>query len=306
MKFHFILLFCLSSIIVSAQNNALQAKAAYMLAEEEFNNGKYADAIKYLDEASAKLGTANAKILYLKIMSYKALSEKDDKQIFKLKEAIAAFEKAPDVSDFNEEKVLEVLKLKMQVAKYKPVSETEDKVHKMMFTGSWAYYYGKLKLGMPVSKLEEMFQQVPDWLRIIQAEAAKESGLVDLYAFKIGLKNNEISSLSAGIASLNYKNSKDSSTTPGYALLNQFVADFGGVPQVNEVVTPYKKKHSYLSDWGGVKTYDTDNITTIRTYTWEKDGVKVILRHHMEQMINYRKREPVFSSAATATITVSN
>lgn len=123
-----ILVFITGTTSVSfAQNNQMEAKAAYMLAEEEFNNAKYTDAIKYLDEAITKLGTANAKILYLKIMSYKALAEKDKKYNSKLLETIAAFEKAPDVADFNEEKSLEVVKLKLAIKRSEEAIVEADK-----------------------------------------------------------------------------------------------------------------------------------------------------------------------------------
>lgn len=290
---------------VLAQNTAAEAKAAYLLAEEEFNAGKYESAIEYLNQASEKLGAANAKILYLKIMALKALAEKNEKITLQLKETIADFEKAPDVASFNEEKMLEVLKLKMQVAKYKPVSAQEDNVYKLMFTGAYAYYYGKLKVGMPVEKLEEMFQQVPDWLRIIQAEAAKDSGLVDMYYFKIGLKKRAISALSSGVASLSHKNEKDTSATTGSELVNQFVTGFGGVPEIFESRRSFEKEGSFLRGGGGIKKFNTENVEIIRTYTWIKDDIKIVLKHTVLQKVSYHKRPPGFTSDSIAWITVS-
>lgn len=99
----------------SAQTNSLEAKAAYLLAEESYGKGDMSAAIQYLDEASSKLGKPNAKILYLKIMALKELSAKDKTVSEQLATSITAFEKAPDFASFNEEKVLEVIKLKMEL-----------------------------------------------------------------------------------------------------------------------------------------------------------------------------------------------
>lgn len=193
----------------------------------------------------------------------------------------------------------------MQVAKYKPISADADKVYKMMFTGAYEYYYGKLKLGMPVEKLEEMFQQVPEWLRIIQAEAAKDSGLVDMYSFKIGLKNRAISALSSGIASLSHKNEKDTSATVGSDLVKQFVAGFAGVPEISASKRSFEKEGSYVKGGGGIKKFNTENVETTRTYTWIKDDIKIVLKHTILQKVSYHKRPPGFTSDSIAWITIS-
>lgn len=112
---------------VQAQNNGAEAKAAYLLAEEQFNAGKYEDCISYLDEAIKNLGTANSKILYLKIMSQRELAKKDPDYVAKLKATIESFEKLPDVASFNEEKFMEVMKLKLFLKKEGTVEkEPED------------------------------------------------------------------------------------------------------------------------------------------------------------------------------------
>lgn len=97
-----------------AQSNPIEAKAAYLLAEESYGKGEMRNALGYLEEAISKLGTANAKILYLKVMTLKEISTTDTSVNRKLDQAIAEFEKAPDVADFNEEKTLEIVKIKMR------------------------------------------------------------------------------------------------------------------------------------------------------------------------------------------------
>src|SRR6476469_6906064 len=119
MRKFLLILLSVSCSISYAQTNSLEAKAAYLLAEESYGKGAMNDALQYLDEAILKLGTANAKVLYLKIMTLKELSAKNKAFDSKLDSAIAAFEKAPDAEDFNEEKSLEVMKVKMERTKIK-------------------------------------------------------------------------------------------------------------------------------------------------------------------------------------------
>ena len=140
-----------------AQSSAAEAKAAYLLAEEEFNAGKYAASISYLDQATAKLGAANAKILYLKIMALQVLAEDDDASLEALKKAIAAFGKAPDYESFNEEKQLEVLKLKLRLEKEavsgKPIEPLAASAYTKFGLSTW-------QVG---AKLENMKSANPDF-----------------------------------------------------------------------------------------------------------------------------------------------
>lgn len=103
----------------TAQSNSLEARAAYLLAEENYGKGDMHSALQYLDEASSKLGAANAKILYLKIMVLKEISVKDTSFGSKLDAAITDFGKAPDAADFNEEKTMEVIKIKLERKQFK-------------------------------------------------------------------------------------------------------------------------------------------------------------------------------------------
>lgn len=126
-KLFFIIAFIGYTIAGLAQNNGAEARAAYLLAEEQFNAGKYEDCISYLEEAIKKLGSANSKILYLKIMSQRELAKKDPDYTPKLVATIETFEKLPDAASFNEEKLMEVMKLKLFIKKEGVVEkEPED------------------------------------------------------------------------------------------------------------------------------------------------------------------------------------
>lgn len=108
-----------------AQNPASQAKAAYLLAEESFEAGNYLKSIDYLKQSRTSLGQSNCKILYLQIMAELELSKKDPEYLHALELSIAEFFKAPDLQSFNEEKSLEVMKLKIQVKEMKSTAAQE-------------------------------------------------------------------------------------------------------------------------------------------------------------------------------------
>jgi len=117
-KYLQLFLFCVFVNAVSfAQTNQVEAKAAYLLAEESYAKGDMKSTVQYLDEAGNKLGSVNAKILYLKIMAQRELANADQSYFAKLDSTIALFQKSPDVSTFNEDKVLEVAKIKLQLKK---------------------------------------------------------------------------------------------------------------------------------------------------------------------------------------------
>ena len=155
---------------LSAQTNSVEANATYMLAEEEFAAGKYAASISYLDEAAAKLRGANAKILYLKIMALTELVKTNSDSLQGLNNAISAFEKTPDFSTFNEEKQIEVMKLKMKLgreAKFgREISAIEAMVYAKMQIIGW-------QLG---NTLEEIQKAHPDYfLKAAKTQMNKET-----------------------------------------------------------------------------------------------------------------------------------
>lgn len=109
-----------------AQSSATEAKAAYLLAEESFNTGDWKEALKYLEQCKAKIGTANSKILYLQIMTEMELAKTDAAYYEAVAKTIAAFEKAPDAASFNEEKSLEVMKIKLRLNNLRETARTNE------------------------------------------------------------------------------------------------------------------------------------------------------------------------------------
>ncbi len=114
-KYIFYVLLFFSPTVLQAQTNANEAKAAYLLAEENYAKADYKTALNYLEEAKKSLGAANSKILYLQIQIQMELFKADRAYLNKAVQSIAEIEAAPDYKDFNEEKSLEVSKIKLQL-----------------------------------------------------------------------------------------------------------------------------------------------------------------------------------------------
>lgn len=100
-----------------AQDAQAEAKAAYLLAEESFGKGDYKTTLEFLKQAREALGAPNCKMLYLEIMTTRELYAKDSTLNSRLMALITEFEKSPDYATFNEEKSLEITKLKLLAKK---------------------------------------------------------------------------------------------------------------------------------------------------------------------------------------------
>jgi len=192
---YLLLLLLFFSLRASSQTNANEAKAAYLLAEESYGKGDMKSTLEYLDDASVKLGSANAKILYLKIMAERELANKDTAYISKLASSINNFEKAPDSKDFNEEKTLEVMKIKLQLNKDIAQKRKAEDQNRLIVSGmkAFAAEHTDWPLG---ATLEELKVKHPAMFAPIKkkqesyATTATELGLV--YTFpnvKLGVNN---------------------------------------------------------------------------------------------------------------------
>jgi len=113
-----ILFVCLLLLLIQplySQVNETEAKAAYILAEENYGKGNYPIALSFLKKAKAKLDGANCKILYLQIQIESELSKTNRNYRDSLWQTINIFQSLPDVKDFTEDKVLEVAKIKLEI-----------------------------------------------------------------------------------------------------------------------------------------------------------------------------------------------
>jgi tetratricopeptide (TPR) repeat protein len=256
------------------QASAAEAKAAYLLAEEEFGAGKYTTAIAYLDQATTKLGSPNAKILYLKIMALAELSRQDEENIEPLKEAIAAFEKTPDFGAFNEDKQLEVMKLKLKLSSDgslgKSVSALEESVYRKIGISGW-------QVGV---KLEDMKTAHPDYFsratRTPMGDTAEYYALSSEQNFGVWVKRGMVYYISKV---LNANETDDISFSKGYALYNELKNYFGGSPE--ETVTN-KTYTSTPAKYGGFK-WVTKNLS------WTNKNVQAVVSFMTNETTAYKQ-----------------
>lgn len=114
-KLIMVCLFLITGYTLNAQANATEAKAAYLLAEDSYGKGDYKSALEFLRQVREALGSTNCKILYLQIMATRELYAKDTGSNNNVLPLILEFEKSPDYANFNEEKSLEISKLKLLI-----------------------------------------------------------------------------------------------------------------------------------------------------------------------------------------------
>jgi hypothetical protein len=242
--FIFFFLFTAPAFATRAQSSAAEAKAAYLLAEEEFGAGKYAAAIAYLDQATTKLGNANAKVLYLKIMALRELAKEDEENFEPLKKAIVAFEKAPDFNSFNEEKQLEVMKLKLKLSKDgslgRSVNPLEASVYSRLGISGW-------QVGV---KLEEMKAAHPDYFS--RATRTPMGDTMEVYFlnseqyFGVVVKKGMVFAISKV---LNANEADDASFSRGYALFNELKNYLGGSPEEKVTNQSYTSTPAKYGGW---------------------------------------------------------
>jgi hypothetical protein len=197
----------LSSLPALAQMNETEAKASYMLAEENYGKGNYPVALTFLKNAKANLGGANCKILYLQIQIESELAKTRKNYRDSLLKTITAFQNSPDIKDFNEDKVLEVVKMKLEIAQ-KTAEEAallaeqklaEEAKNDKTFK-DWRFTIG-LTVGLTVQEAEKMY---PAWFRRTKTEISQDYPGLEMITSKpvsgtnytttasIFIKNNKI------------------------------------------------------------------------------------------------------------------
>jgi len=254
-----------ASFVTYAQNNELEAKAAYLLADEKYGKGEVREALQYLKEAEAKLGAPNSKILYLKVMIVKGLSDQDRRYLPKLDSVIAVLEKLPDFKTFNEDKALEVMKIKLELKK---------KLEQLADQKS-----ADAKIAAAIKQYESSF---PDWVLGTSFEEIqlKHPIYFDKKTSPAQIVNNDsgthyvILSAKTGTSLFGFHNNKLFRYREAYfnydddnAAMTKYKAS------IAPVLADFKAKFGYLPD---PKIDDNPaNKSHAETYTW-KDGQKTI------------------------------
>ncbi|MDB6054553.1 MAG: hypothetical protein JWN25_2076 [Verrucomicrobiales bacterium] len=101
---------------VSAVDRArnLEAKAAFQSAEESFEKKDYERTLKYLDYCVKALGRSPDKILLLKIQTEAELAKTDSTYVLRTLRTIGRLERSPEFENISDERMLEVMKLKLK------------------------------------------------------------------------------------------------------------------------------------------------------------------------------------------------
>ncbi len=145
------------------QINETEVKAYYLLAEENYLKSSFLPALNFLKNAKATLGGANCKILYLQIKIENELAKTRKNYKDSLIKTITAFQASPDIKYFNEDKILEVVKMKLELmqklaeeaailAEKKAVEDAKnDKSFK-----DYAFIAG-VKVGITVKEAERLY-----------------------------------------------------------------------------------------------------------------------------------------------------
>lgn len=168
----FVFLLLLFFCPLYSQVNETEAKAAYMLAEENYGKANYPMALSFLKNAKAKLGGANCKILYLQIQIESELAKTQRNYQDSLLKTITAFQSSPDIKDFNEDKVLEVVKMKMEMEQ-KGIEEKELREKKLADSANKEKLFREFSLtpGWKFGQmLEEAEKKHPDFFRRTASE----------------------------------------------------------------------------------------------------------------------------------------
>ncbi len=195
-KILLILTFFFTSAITIAQSRDSEAKAAYMLAEESYGKGDYKKTLEFLRQVREVLGGTNCKVLYLQIMATRELYTKDTSSNNHVLSLISEFEKSPDYANFNEEKSLEISKLKLLIKDEQKTTREElnrlaelkiarekrlDSIAKSRTSGQKAFFINKVtQIGPFNITLDELDKTNPKW-KVKKWIAEKLSPTVELY-----------------------------------------------------------------------------------------------------------------------------
>ncbi len=155
------------------QVNETEAKAAFILAEEYFAKANYPLALTFLKNGKTSLGKANAKFLYLQIQIENELAKTQKNYKDSLVKTITAFQSSPDIKNFNEEQVLQVVKLKLTLALNAAQESAQLEAEEVRDEQNFNNYAfaSAIKLGITVSEAEKLY---PDFFRGAKREPSTD------------------------------------------------------------------------------------------------------------------------------------
>lgn len=189
-----ILLLLSTSLFVHAQNKEIEAIAVYQMAEENFDAKNYDGALKHIKTTKTILGTANCKILYLEVQILEELSKANPEYLKDLQSAIHAFEQAPDIDQFSQEKRVEVAKIKIsvedRVKKAEAAKRKEIEHWQKKHTAQMQFFNPFPKTGIPYTEFINHPYVLTYILKSEKREMAK-GGKVDIFSVFSSFTNNK-------------------------------------------------------------------------------------------------------------------
>jgi tetratricopeptide (TPR) repeat protein len=258
-----------------SQVNPAEAKAAYLLAEEQFAVGNYKAALEFLQTASDRLGGANSKILYLQIQAENELSKGEPKYLDSLTESIKAFEKAPDHAQFNEEKVMEVVKLKLLLK-----SKISEKDRIANFT------VDSLKFG---STAEEAKLTSPAYFNGVQADISATHRFYTSVAGNASFYNGRLGDYSKTVTSFMGPDADTQAQPRVQEFVNKFTGALKTNPQVSSGSLPGLKCAMNITNYVWQIDTRTFKVSYTLMYTGKHCETPVALIQILGSDSNFKK-----------------
>ncbi len=267
-------LFCLKAI---AQTNETEAKAAYLLAEESYSKGDQKSALRYIESAKKSLGGANSKLIYLQIQIEQELVKNKKISTDSLLALINRFENLPDYKSFNEDKVLEVAKIKLALK-----NELEDAKEKVVaekgaVENTFVLFekkYGEWKVG---STLEDLKRERPAFAAAFARKSFKKDSC------HVGADG--VTRIDFGGYYLNFEKTGELRSAFCTRLLFRFFgleAQAQGKAPVKAAVESALKDLGYLPKPNIIENNDSYS----ETYTMESGKKKIVLKISIGRLIS--------------------
>jgi hypothetical protein len=291
-KFLIVIIIGLLPYFAISQINVGEAKAAFLLAEEFYAKSDFKNALGFIDKAKKSLGEGNCKIYYLEILMRNEMYKFDKTHYGMLMQAIGAFQSSKDIDAFNEEKVIEILKIKMLLAQEQDNKRIADSIslsEKIRKEKNFnEYNFRGWTLNVPFNEIKSSKASHPFFSKKLDQHEIKEVGRTYHYNDKIvtwfGRKEAAYFSIYNGI-----KDSVAAIAVGNDGLVKRYVRLRLSIPyyeknaltkeQADEYMKTTVDSYSKLFGFEPEKrTLTLNNLYITTDYTWRKNNKWLTLR----------------------------
>lgn len=303
-KFLIVIIIGLLPYLAISQTNEGEAKAAFLLAEEFYAKSDFKNALGFIDKAKKSLGEGNCKIYYLEILMRNEMYKFDKTQYVLLMQAIGAFQSSKDINAFNEEKVIEVLKIKMLLAQEQDNKRIADSIslsEKIRKEKNFnEYNFRGWTLNVPFNEIKSSKENHPFFSKKLDRNEIKETGRTYHYNDKMvswfGRKESSWFFINNGI-----KDSVAAIAVGTDGIVKRYVR--------LKLVKPYYEKNAFTKEQADEymksmidsysrslgfepekRTTTLNNVYSTTDYTWRKNNKWITIR----SMIYYLRKEVDF------------